>query len=89
MSKMLTLYEQLSEYWSESIDKKENSLDRYEKEFRVKYNLDETFIGNSLFVNELLDYVGSVVSDHKLNFVHNEETVCLLFGSRAIFALKQ
>jgi len=79
MSKTLTLYEQLSEYWSESIERKENSLDKYENEFRVKYNIDETFIANSLFVNELLDYIGSVVSDNKLNFVHNKETVCLLF----------
>ena len=79
MSKTLTLYEQLCEFWSEAIDKKKDSLETYEKQFRVKYNIDETFIANSLFINELLDYIGTSLSENKLNFIHNKETVCLLF----------
>ena len=85
MTKTLTLYEQLSEFWSEKILKKESSIKTMEKQFRVKYNIDETYIANSLFENDLLDYINSPLSsEHKLNTIHNKNTVCLLFPDYAL-----
>lgn len=78
--KTLTLYEQLSEFWSESINKKSNSMEAVEKKLRAKYNILDTFVANEIFINEILYYVSnpSIGSIDK-NFIHNAYTTCLVF----------
>ena len=78
--KTLTVYEQLSEFWSEAINKKSNSMEAVEKKLRAKYNILDTFVANEIFINEILYYVSnpSIGSIDK-NFIHNAYTTCLVF----------
>ena len=74
----LTLYEQLSEFWTDTINKKSNSMDATEKKLKAKYNILDTFIANELFTNELLYYVNPL-NDNDMNFIHNNYTTCIVF----------
>ncbi len=82
-NKTITLYEQLSEFWTETINKKSNSMEANEKKFQVKYNILDTFIANDIFINEMLYYV-DIFNDNDKNFIHNRYTTCLLFPNYGV-----
>lgn len=78
MSKTLTLYEQLREFWTDSIKLKNRTLDTYDKEISARYNIPLTFKANDLFINETVTAV-SEYDCYQMNYIHNKYTTCLLF----------
>jgi len=83
-NKTITLYEQLSEFWTETINKKSNSMEANENKIQVKYNILDTFIANDIFTNEMMYYVEDLNNNHDKNFIHNKYTTCLLFPNYGV-----
>ena len=54
MSRTISLYEQLSEFWTDSIKLKKRSRETYDKELSARYNILLTFKANDLFINETI-----------------------------------
>ena len=80
----MSIYQHLSEFWSEGM-KTDYKIDDMEKLIKSEYNLLDTFISNNLFYGSNLEYVGHTVNSTEKLFIHNKETICLLFpeyGSR-------
>jgi hypothetical protein len=78
MSKTISLYEQLSEFWTDSIKLKNRTRETYDKELSARYNILLTFKANDLFINETISIVNDYDCFH-MNYIHNKYTTCLLF----------
>ena len=74
----MSIYHHLSEFWSEGM-KTNYKIDDMEKLIKSKYNLLDTFISNNLFYGNNLEYIGHQVDSVEKIFIHNKETICLLF----------
>ena len=78
MSKTITLYEQLSEFWTDSIKLKKRIRETYDKELSARYNILLTFKANNLFINETVTIINDYDCYH-MNYIHNKYTTCLIF----------
>ncbi len=79
MSKPLTIYEQLSAFWLETANLKQNTLTSYHEKLSINYNILDTFIANNMFSNESIVYSGGeYISNSEKNFIYNKNTICLL-----------
>lgn len=73
----MSIYNQLSEYWTQP--EYLRSIEDIDKTIICKYNIYESYIASDLHQNEELFFVGTNPQKRNLDFIHNENTICLLF----------
>lgn len=78
----MSIYQQLSKFWSEGMET-DDKIDDIENFIKSKYNILDTFISNNLFYGNNLEYVGHKPNSTEKMFIHNKETICLLFPEYA------
>tara|TARA_B100000035_G_scaffold200234_2_gene171255 strand:- start:1344 stop:1919 length:576 start_codon:yes stop_codon:yes gene_type:complete len=81
----MSYLEEITNFWKTNTSQK-FTIDDLEVYLQNKYNIYDSFVANELFYGQILDYSGRSrhLSNDTKYFIHNEDTICLLFPEYAV-----